>query len=165
MKKLLLVILLIPVIVFGQLKNNDNSVDIRNEILKPLLNNTIGLGLFDPARLTMSHSFSLSYFSIGGESVSQSLYLNTLNYQLADPLSLSIQWGIQSFPHNSFGSNHPAFNSGLFFSGAELNYRPTDNLYLKFQVSRYPYYNSYPYPYQSRQLNDWENTDLNQDNN
>jgi len=164
MKKLLIVILLIPALVFGQLKNNEKMIDIRNEILKPLLNNTIGLSLIDPAKLTMSHSYSLSYYSIGGESVSQSLYLNTLNYQIADPLSLSIQWGIQSFPHNTFNSNHPAFNSGLFFSGAELNYRPTDNLFLKFQVSRYPYYNNSPYPYQSHQLNNWENPTLNQDN-
>jgi hypothetical protein len=103
----------------------------------------------------MSHSFSLSYFSFGGQSISQSMYLNTLNYQISDPLSLSVQWGIRAFPHNTLGNNSTLLNGGLFFSGAELNYRPTDNLFIKFEVNRMPYYNSYRYPYRPYQSNFW----------
>lgn len=162
MKKLLMMILvlsIVPTLVFGQLKRQSETVDIKNAIIAPLGNTLSGLGLIDPSKLSMSHSFSMSYFSFGENSLSQSLYLNTIRYQIANPLTLKLQWGIQNFPHNTFMANHPAFKGGPFISGAELDYRPTENIQVKLQYNTMPgYYNSYRNPYYSG-FNNWWDTE------
>ena len=160
MKKLLMMIIvlsIVPTLAFGQLKKQNETVDIKSAIIEPLGNTLSGIGLIDPSKISMSHSFSMSYFSFGGNSLSQSMYLNTIRYQIADPLTLKLQWGIQNFPHNTFMANHPAFQGGPFISGAELDYRPTENIKVKFQYNRMPgYHNSYRYPYYSRFNNFWD---------
>lgn len=133
--------------VFGQLKSQDKPAQIKHEIIRPNQNSLIGLSIFDPSKFSMSHSFSMSFFSIGGKGVSQGLYLNTLSYQIANPLLLRVQWGIQNYPYNSLAKNHPAFQSGFFLSGAELQYKPSDKLEMKLQFNSMPnyMYNGYWY--------------------
>ena len=77
---LLLITCFIPSIVFGQLKRQDNPIQINKEIRRPVINNISGLGFFDPAKFNMSHSFSMSYFTAGNNSLSRGVYLNTLSY-------------------------------------------------------------------------------------
>jgi len=148
MKKIMIIAviaLLLPIALFAQLKRQDQPVSIREELIKPV-NSQMGLSILDPSRLSMSHSFSMGYFSIGGRGVAQSVYLNTLRYQLASPLMLTVQWGIQQFPYNSFSKDSPAFRSGFFLSGAELKYKPSKNLEMSLQYSSMPnYYNPYYY--------------------
>lgn len=160
MKKISILLMLIFIIfnvALGQLKDQNKPVNIKNEIIKPGLNYWSIFGLIDPSRISMSHSYSMSFFSMGGKGLSQSLYLNTLKYQIADPLSLKVQWGIRNYPYNSFAKDSPLFNSGLFFSGAELNYRPSDNLFLKLQYNAQPLYNYYyGYPYRYRPNYFWD---------
>ena len=146
----IVIFLIAPALVLAQLKVKDNPINIKNEIVKPAENYFLGLSFIDLSKIEMSHSYSISYASIGGNGVSQSLYLNTLKYQISAPLSLSVQWGVRSYPYNSFGNDHPAFRSGLFFSGAELKYRPSDKFYMKFRVDTQPLTNYYGYPYRYR---------------
>lgn len=139
---LILMMTIIPGLLLGQLKRDDKPVEIRKELINTNSNQSVGLNLFDPSKLTMSHSLSFSYMSIGDNGLSQSVYLNTLKYQIASPLDLTVQWGIRNFQHNSFNSNHPAFQSGLFLSGAELKYKPSDNFEMRLQYNSMPgYYN------------------------
>jgi hypothetical protein len=150
MKKIYLSILLLAIIpfsVFGQLRTQDKPVAIQQELVRPQGNEFMGLGLLDPSRFTMSHSIAMSYFSVGDGSVSQSLYMNTMTYQIASPLMLKVQWGLQSFPHNTLAKNNPAFQGGLFISGAELKYKPSDKFEMKLQFNQSPYnmYNRYRY--------------------
>lgn len=165
MKKLfifILCVIVIPAMVIGQLKKQDTPVQIRNELIQPANNQYLGLSLFDPARLTMSHSVSMSYFSMGGKGLSQSVYLNTLQYQIASPLMLSVQWGIQNFPYNSLAKDNPAFQNGFFLSGAELKYQPSKNFEMSFQYSSMPGYynrNSFYNPYRYFQTRSWWNDD------
>jgi len=161
MKKILFMILilaLLPALVWAQLKNRKSPVNVKNEIVKPVDNNLLGISFIDFSKIDMSHSYSMSYASIGGKGISQSLYLNTMKYQLSNPLSLKLQWGIRSYPYNSFGNDNPLFKDGLFFSGAELNYRPSDKFYIKFQYNALPQtgYYGYPYRYRSSYLLDEE---------
>jgi len=157
----LIVLSLIPYIVFGQLKRQDKSVEIKQEITKPFDNQFMELSIFDPSRFSMSHSISMSYFSMGGKGISQSLYLNTMTYQIASPLLLRVQWGIQNFPHNSLSQNNPLFQSGFFISGAELYYKPNNKFEMKFQYNRMPYSmynNSYYYqnPFRPYRRSIWD---------
>jgi hypothetical protein len=140
-----LLVLLIPCLVSAQLKSQDKPIQIKKELLQPA-DPYLGFSLFDPSRLTMSHSVSMSYFSMGGRGLSQAMYLNTMQYQISNPLSLSVQWGIQNYPYNSFSKDNPAFRNGLFLSGAELKYQPSDKFEMRFQYSQMPgLYNPYLY--------------------
>lgn len=130
---------IIPSLIFGQLKRQSEPVDIKNSIVRQGSNDFFGLSFIDPSKMQMSHSFSLSYLSAGDLGVTQSLYLNTISYQIANPLFLKVQWGIQNFPYNSMGSDNPAFKSGFVFSGAELKYKPSKNFMIKFEYSQLPY--------------------------
>lgn len=151
MKKTLIFTVLIvsffPYLMFGQLKNQDKPVQIKQEIIQPLKDQFFGLSIFDPSKFSMSHSISMSYFSLGGKGISQNLYLNTMTYQIATPLLLKVQWGIQNFPYNSLAKNHPAFQNGFFLSGAELEYKPSDKLEMKLQINSMPGYMYNPYLY------------------
>lgn len=152
----MLVFCIIPTMIWAQLKNKNNPINIKKEIMKPVNNNLMGLSFIDLSKLTMSHSYSLSYASIGGNGISQSLYLNTMRYQISDPLTLKLQWGLRNYPYNSFGNDHPAFKSGLFFSGAEIKYQPSDKVYLKFQYNALPVNGYYGYPYNYRNNFFWD---------
>jgi hypothetical protein len=88
--------------------------------------------------------------SAGGHGFSQGVYLNTMSYRVADPLQLSLQWGIMNQPLASFGVA-PMYQNGFFLSGANLEYKPSKNVSLGVQFSSYPagYYSPYRggYPY------------------
>ncbi|MBN2012355.1 hypothetical protein JW960_23700 [candidate division KSB1 bacterium] len=140
---IVMIVVLMPALVFGQLKKQNAPVDIRSGLLQS--DNGKYLGLIDLSKIHMSHSYSLSYQSMGDMAVSQSLYLNTISYQLSDPLSLKMQWGIQSFPYSTFSPDHPAFQSGFVFSGMQLKYQPSDKFSVKFEYSALPN-SSYYYP-------------------
>lgn len=144
---MIIIVLMSVSIVHGQLKER-NKFDIRSEILRPLNNPMSGLGFIDMSKFNMDQSFSMSFFSSGENSISQALYLNTINYQFSDPLSISLQWGIRNYPHNTYAGTNQIFQNGLFFSGAEINYRPSDKFQMRLQVSQQPY-NRYHSPYRS----------------
>ncbi len=139
----LIMLMLIPGLIFAQYRRQEKPVSISQELIRPNSNSFMGLSILDPSRLNMSHSFSMSFFSVDGKGVSQGLYLNTLTYQIANPLLVRLQWGIQSYPYNTLAKSHPAFQSGLFLSGAELQYKPSDKFEMKFQINQMPYYNRY----------------------
>jgi len=140
---ILVLVMVLPIVLSAQLKRQDKPVEIKKELLQPS-NQYLGFNLLDPSRLTMSHSVSMSYFSTGGRGLSQTMYLNTIRYQIATPLMMTLQWGIQNYPHNSFSKDNPAFQSGFFLSGAELKYKPNDKFEVKFQYRSMPGLNN-PY--------------------
>ena len=151
MKKILvigiIILSIVPYTVFAQLKSQDKPVQIKQEIIQPLQNKFFGLDIFNPSKFSMSHSFSMSFFSVAGKGISQNVYLNTMTYQIASPLLLRVQWGIQNFPHNDLAKNSPLFQNGFFLNGAELQYKPSDKFEMRLQFSRMPNYryNSYYY--------------------
>ncbi len=152
---IMLIIALVPCLVLGQLKRQDKPVQIKQEIVRPYQNPYFGLSIFDPSKFSMSHSFSMSFFSVGGKGVSQGLYLNTMSYQIANPLLLRVQWGIQNYPYNSLAKNHPAFQNGFFLSGAELQYKPSDKFEMRLQVNSMPNYMYNGYWYQNPYRSSW----------
>jgi hypothetical protein len=147
---LLAVFILLPVVAFGQLKEQ-----LKPQPFSKLLTQSQGLvGLIglNPNRFSMQQSYALSYMSLGGHGFSQGVYLNTMSYQLADPLLVSFQWGFLNQPLGSFGVPS-LYNNGLFVSGASVEYKPSRNLSIGVQFNRdprgywspqygYPYYNS-----------------------
>ena len=101
-------------------------------------------GLIDPARLHMSHMMSFGYASVGGRGVTQGLYMNTMDYQIAQPLWLTTHLGYRFQPSGPAEWN-PAANGTDFVGGADLNWRPTSNTTFRFSFYR----NMSPYGYDS----------------
>lgn len=136
----LLIVSVLPGFAFAQLRSQTLTPNLP-EMLRSIPGSTQGLlGLigFDPAKFHMSHSYSMSYFSMGGKGLTQGLYLNTMSYRFSDPLLLKLQFGFAHQPFNAFGSNVPLMNNGFFVSGAELTYKPMNNMTLHFQFNRLP---------------------------
>ena len=94
-------------------------------------------GLFDPTRLSMSHSLGMSFNSPAGNS---QYYLNTMTYQFSPNLTAYAQVGVQRVlgGRNAFGSSGP----GAQFVVPNLGflYTPNPNLRIEFHMSQGPTY-------------------------
>jgi hypothetical protein len=80
-----------------------------------------------PGRLSMRQSYSLTAMSGGGGSMSSGLYLNTLSYQLSDPLSVTVDVGFHTPLHSSYPGLEAAGGAGsLVLPRLGLEYRPSE---------------------------------------
>ena len=154
-RTLLLFVVLYPFALQGQLKTqNPASVHFPSALRQGYgaashVANFLGL---DPSKFSMQQSFTLSFTSLNGYGLARGVYLNTMRYQLSNPLSLSVQWG---FFNNLSDPNRLNPNgSGFFLSGANLEYKPSENFHIGVQYSAYPNalyperrfrYSSWPY--------------------
>jgi hypothetical protein len=114
----------IPGLSHAQFKRNVGQPNISG-----ILNNNqndLFLGLFDPSRMHMHHSFSLSYGGFGGNSMMLSSYINFMDYQISDNLFLQTNLGIMSAPYHTFGEKTD-LNKPKIFGGARLEYKMSDH--------------------------------------
>jgi hypothetical protein len=138
---LIVIILLIPFILSGQLKKDrdNDKINISDVLSSSLLNQSF-LGILDPSKLKMSHAISMSYFSLGGYGAMVNTYINTLQYKFSEKLLLTTKLGIMNSPYHSL-PNSDYLNNNQFFGGAELKYSPGEHtaLYLRFESNPYLY--------------------------
>lgn len=151
MKKMFVVLLLltIPLAGFAQFKSQAKLPNI-SEVIATDAGRSV-FSLFDPTRFSMHHSLSMSYMTIGGRGMMVNSYMNTMEFQLSNPLFLRVNLGVMNTPFNSF--NNPALNGTQFFGGAELYYRPTQHSMIKVGVNVGPnmyYYSPFYSPYRIR---------------
>lgn len=96
-------------------------------------NSVSGFSLLNPNRFSMRQSYSVNFASGSYGSSSAGLYLNTLSYKLADPLTLSADVGFYTPLYSSTGSlsrrgiQDPRLGSSLVLPHVGLEYRPTKN--------------------------------------
>lgn len=152
MRRLLAVLvlgLILPLSGFAQLKNQAAAPNFRQQLRSPTPQSLIGMLGLDPAKFHMQQSYSLSFMSLGGHTISQGLYLNTMTYRFSPKLVARLQLGMLHQPFGGF-SNLPSGRS-LFVSGAEIRFQPRKNLTLHFQYGAVPggYYGYGPYGYRS----------------
>jgi len=136
---LLAALMLVPVLAFGQLKEQESQPHF-SQVLRsnPLSARGLAgwLGL-NPARFSMQQSYSLSYLSFGGKGFSQGVYLNTMQYQFADPLTVQLQWGVAHQPF--VGAGLPGiYGNGVFLSGASVDYKPSEKISIGLRLESYP---------------------------
>jgi hypothetical protein len=97
-------------------------------------NNSIsGFSLLNPNRFAMHQSYSVNFASGPIGTSSAGLYLNTLSYRLADPLTLSADvgfytplYGSSSMGFAKGGFQDPRLGSSLVFPHVGLEYKPTE---------------------------------------
>ena len=129
-------------------------------LVRPLGSINSFLGLINPDNFRMQQSFSYSFLSGGGQGLSIASYTNSMFYKIADPLNVRFDVTLQGTPFSATTPYQSALN-GLFLSRAELNYRPWQNFFIKFEYNRLPssYYNSYynpwyyPFPQSAEETN------------
>ncbi len=129
------VLMLLPVLAFGQLKEQLKPQSFSQLLTQP--QGLIGLLGLDPSRFSMQHSYSISYMALGGHGFSQGVYLNTMSYRFSDPLQVSLQWGILNQPFGSFGASS-LYQNGFFLSGASMEYKPSRNFSIGLQYNNIP---------------------------
>ncbi|MBF0429861.1 MAG: hypothetical protein HQK83_01170 [Fibrobacteria bacterium] len=92
--------------------------------------------LLDPSRFNMSQSYSTTMSYGGGSSHSYGMYLNTISYQLFNPLVLSVDLGLYT-PFFSTGSysQSSAWSqqnklANFVLPRVSLDYKPTKNTHI-----------------------------------
>ncbi len=157
MRRLMIVALLVasvPVVAWGQLKSQDpKKVDFAKILTAPVRpQGLFGLLGLNPNRFSMQQSYSLSFMTAGGQSYSQGVYLNTIQYQLSDPLSVYVQWGMFNQPLGAMGAQ-PLTSNRLFLSTAGISFKPNRNMSIEVQYNSLPYTGYYYGAY--RGLSGW----------
>ena len=128
----------------------------------PNATNSIGVtpvptpfSLLDLSRIKWSHSYSVSFFSGGGQSGQLGVASTSAYYEFNDKLSLQVNLGILHNPGAIWGDKNN--NDATLLPGFRLDYRPADNVFMSIEFQRvaggmYPYgygfdrYSGY-YPY------------------
>ncbi|MBM3328678.1 MAG: hypothetical protein FJY67_04275 [Calditrichaeota bacterium] len=93
--------------------------------------------LLDPSRLTINHQVSMGFSSAGRSSLLQSMYATNMAYKLSNPLTLSLLMGVQNSRISGYGMEG-GFSS--LVGGAALDYRPSENLFMRLEFVRGPGY-------------------------
>jgi len=140
MRKLwILMLVILPMTVFAQFKTQAKPVKFVDRLQYGRTDGLPNLGL-DMSRFSMTHSYSMNYMSVGGKSLTQGLYLNTMSYQFSIPLTVSLQLGMA---HNPFQSANTAsiLQNGPFISGAQIRYQPSEKTVLEVNFRQMPYQN------------------------
>ena len=148
-KKIIVCVLLLSMILIGLASAQSQTP--KNQIFKPssLVSRPSGFldSLLDPSKFSMSHSYSLSFFSVGKQTFNQGLYLNTMNYKFSDPLRMQVRIGFLHQPFGDMGMSQTT-GSRVFVQRALLQYKPSDKMSISIDYQVLPsslYYSPYYY--------------------
>lgn len=134
---------MLTAIAFGQLRSElpVNTVPVNIHGVSHARNSTI----FDLNRLSITNSFGMSMSSFGNQFASIGSFNTNINYLVNDKVRLSSQFSLMS----PMGGVNPYSQNGLngakVFYDTSIDYKPTENMLIKFSMNNYPRYykNSY----------------------
>lgn len=127
-----------PVLVAQFKSSVDNQPGVSESILRSGSSES-WFGLIDPSRLSMRHSFSLSYATFGGgRGMSLGMYTNSLYYRISDPLDVQFDVSLMYSPYSSALGGPQRDFSGIYLTRAQLNYRPSANTLLQIGFQQVP---------------------------
>ncbi len=110
--------------------------------------------LFDPSRLRMNHTYSVNFFSAGGQTQSIAMYMNQIDYQFAKPLRIQIGLAYIHQPQSWFGASASSTLNNKILPSFRLFWEPSRNFHVSvgyeqwapgLMGSNYSYYNRSPY--------------------
>ena len=100
-----------------------------------------GFSLTNPNRFSMHQSYSVTAMSSNAGSASSGLYLNTIGYQISDPLLLFVDVGFHTPIHSTvqnMNGGSGAAASSVVLPRMGLEYKPTDRLTVNFELVNGP---------------------------
>lgn len=117
-----------------------NYFDYRGPVIneeKPTVQNALN-NFF--SNVKMSHTYSMSFNSFSGSYQNVNAYTNTMNFALSERMFGRVD---VSFLHSPFGGTHNfmggnGFKNQVMISNAELNYKITENAFIRIQYQRLP---------------------------
>jgi hypothetical protein len=136
--KTMIVVLIFSTITVCQFRSQPEARSSVGESLVRPDDGGLLFGWFDPSRLTIHNSYSLSYTTSGGKGYSLGELTSNLAYQISDPLSVQFDVSLLHSPFNNLGGNFANNISGIYLTRAELNYRPSKNMWLQIQYRQLP---------------------------
>jgi len=99
--------------------------------------------LFGAEHFRMSHTYEMSMTSFGGESASMGMYTNSMMWQFNSAWAARVDVGVmQPFSGDLYGDQSPR----VMLRNAEVAYRPSENMEVRFQFQQSPY-GRYASPY------------------
>jgi hypothetical protein len=107
---------------------------------------TKNFSLLDPSRFKLYQSYSFSYFSSGNSSGSLGIYTTTLNYQISNPLSLTLSLNYLHQPLSVFGRSDWGIKNSVL-PNFQLLYRPNNGFSFMMNVITCP--SSYDWGYEN----------------
>lgn len=110
--------------------------DVENKSFFGLTPQKSSFSLLDPSRLKMRQSYTLSYFSGKKGSESSGLYLNTIQYQISEPLKLTMNLGYLHRP-SFWQRSGNSFNTQGILSDFQLEYKKS-NFYFLLKIGNLP---------------------------
>lgn len=129
------------------LKNSNNYTGSIIKTDNQQRNANLGLGglLQD---FNMSHSYSMTFSSMGGNYQNINAYTNTMHLKFSDDLTGRVDLSLLHSPFGSstmYGSNE-GLDSQILIENAQLNYQLSENSSISFQFRQMPAsYSSYGY--------------------
>ncbi len=115
----------------------------RDHLVQPILQTEKSVGLLDASRVSMNHQVGMGYMSSGGHGYTQGYYLNTIGYRFTAPVTLKLRMGVANNPYaqtSGTGYGQSALggmlNNAEFFGGADLDWRPADNVLFRISVDK-----------------------------
>jgi hypothetical protein len=121
-------------IAVGQFRSQPEARSSAGESLLRPDDGGLLFGWFDPSRLTMHNSYTLSYTTSGSKGYSLGELTSNIAYQISDPLSVQFDVSLLHSPFNNLGGNFANNISGIYLTRAELNYRPSKTCFSKFST-------------------------------
>ena len=121
-------------------------MDVPTQTLPTNLNGELdaqpSLSLFDPARFNMSHGFTMSMMSVGGQSVSMAGFTNRITYLAMDNLRFDANVTLykSQLPFQQQGALMDQLDVAY---DAGITYQPTKNSFLQFRLQNIPYNQRY----------------------
>ena len=132
-KMLVLVAILLPAAIFAQNSSNANNPYVSRG----------ATSLFDPSKLTMHQSYTFGYFSGGGGSGSMGYYLNSIEYNISNPLKIRVDLGFLHSPSSLLSGKSSLSKSGVFVPGFSMDWRPSQYFNFRLDYHQIPSYNNY----------------------
>lgn len=86
----------------------------------------------------MSQSYSMWYTNSKAGSSSLAMYLNSIEYQISDPLKIRFDIGYIHQPGAVLKSGTKGIQNGQLVPGLSLTYRPSANFLFRFNYQQVP---------------------------
>lgn len=146
---LMVMLLVLSSVSYGQFRDQlSDKPNVDNSLIRPDDNEGLILGFINPANFSMRQSVSMSFSTMGGQSMALGMYTNSLSYRISNPLTLSANVSLLNSPYSSLGNKFAQSVNGIYLTRADLNYHPSNNFMIDLQFNQdplYRYYNPYNY--------------------
>lgn len=130
---------------YAQLRENQyKSSDYLGNIVKDRSGEPGNLGnLFN---MTMDHSYSMTFGSMGGQYQNLNAYTNTMHFFFSDKMTGRVDLSVLHSPFgNSYLNNGNSGEVDFIIRNAELNYQLSEKSNISISFQQVPAYNSYGY--------------------